>query len=168
MTMVCFVVDGKSPMMTELPRGTGVAVSKFSNNIWKLMELQWNGGSAGFSQLSLSQVSELNVQKYSNSLTQHSRTRNLNASVYILSINWYIRSDCEMWQRTVATEGVGARYRCNVQQYLLILIYTYGTQFIKWRKNEGGSKILNWGRGTLRFRVLLCCMRRWTGVFLDV
>ena len=100
----------------------------------------------------------LNVQKYSNSLTQHRKTRNLNASVYILSINWYIRSDCEMWQHIVTAEGVGARYRRNVQQYMLILIYTYGTWFIKWRKNEGGSKSLNWGKGTLRFRVFLCCI----------
>ena len=91
-------------------------------------------------------------------LTQHRRTRNLNASVYILSINWYVRSDCEMRHPIVTAEGVGARYRCNVQQHLLILIYPYGTRFINWRKNEGGSKILNWGRGTLRFRVLLCCV----------
>ena len=92
---------------------------------------------------------------------QHWRTQNLNASVYILSINWYILSDCEnseKWQHIVTTAGVGAHYRRNVQQYLLILIYTYGTQFIKWRKNEGRSKILNWGRGTMRFRFLLCCV----------
>ena len=69
----------------------------------------------------------LNVPKYSNSSTQHRRTPNLNASVYIMSINWYIRSNYEMWQHIVTTEWVGARYRCNVQQYLLILIYTYGT-----------------------------------------
>ena len=61
----------------------------------------------------------LNVQKYSNSLTQHTRTRNLNASVYILSINWYIRSDCEMWQLIVTAEGVGVRYIRDVQQYSL-------------------------------------------------
>ena len=64
-------------------------------------------------------------------MTQHTRTRNLNASVYILSIKWYLRSDCEMWQHIVTAEGVGARCRRNVQQYLLILIYTYGTRFIK-------------------------------------
>ena len=92
------------------------------------------------------------------------RTRNLNASVYILSINWYIRSDCEMWQHIVTAEGVGACYRRKVQQCSLRLIYTYGTRFFKWRKNEGGSKILNWGGGTLRFRVLLCCVNE-LGVF---
>ena len=81
----------------------------------------------------------LNIQKYSNSLMQHGRTQNLNASVYISSINWYIRSDCEMRQHIVTAEGVGA----IVQLYLLILIYAYGTRFIKWRKNEGGSKIVN-------------------------
>ena len=100
----------------------------------------------------------LNVQKYSNSLTQHRRTQNLNASVYILSINWYIRSDWEMWQHIVAVEEMGARYRHNVQQDLLKLIYMYRTRFIKWRKNEGGSKILNWGRGVMIFCDLPCCI----------
>ena len=46
----------------------------------------------------ISMIILLNVQKYSNSLTQHRRTRNLNASVHILSINRYIRSDCEIRQ----------------------------------------------------------------------
>ena len=64
-------------------------------------------------------------------------------SFYISLILWPLK-DCSAFQRR------------NVQQYLLLLIYTYGTQYIKWRKNEGGSKILNCGRGTLRFRVLLC------------
>ena len=64
-----------------------------------------------------------------------------------------------MWQHMVSAKGVCACYRHNVQQYyLLILICTYGTRFIKWRKNEWGSSILNLGRGTLRFRVLLCCV----------
>ena len=66
----------------------------------------------------------LNIQKYSSSLTQHRRTRNLNASVYILSINWYKQSDYEMWQNIGTAEGAGACYRRNVQQYLLILLYT--------------------------------------------
>ena len=86
------------------------------------------------------------------------RTQNLNASFYIYSLNWYIWSNCEMWQLKIPAEEVGVRYRRDVQQYSLILIYPYGTLFFKWRKNEGGSKILNWGRGTLRFRVLLCCV----------
>ena len=113
----------------------------------------------------------LNVQKYTNSLTQHRRTRNLNASVYILSINWYIRSNCEMWQHIgslCTAEGVGARYRRNIQQYLLILIYTYGTQLINWRKNEEGSKILNW---VSDMSIEIPCpfmLRQWVEVFLDV
>ena len=112
----------------------------------------------------------LNVQKYFNSLTQHRKTQNFNASVYILSINWYVQSDCEMWQYNeyIITAGwVGARYRRNIQQYLLILIYTHGTQFIKWRKNEGGSKKLK-----LRERnIEIPCpstLHQWVGVFLDV
>ena len=104
----------------------------------------------------------LNVQKYSNSVTQHIRTRNLSASVYILSINWYIWSDFEMGQHIFTAEGVGTCYRRNGQQHLFILIYAYGTRFIKWRKNGGGSNILNWGRGTLRFRVLLCSSMSWS------
>ena len=35
-----------------------------------------------------------------------------------------------MWQHIVTAEGVGARYRTNVQQYLLTLIYTNGTHFL--------------------------------------
>ena len=69
-----------------------------------------------------------------------------------LSINWYIWSDCEMWQHIVTAEGV---------RYLLILIYTYGTQFIKWRKMEGGSKIFNWGRG-------ICKLTHWYSVSFNV
>ena len=63
-----------------------------------------------------------------------------------------------MWQHIVTAEGVGARYRRDEQQYLLILMHTYGTRFIKWCKNEGGSKILNWWRGTFVFCVHLCCV----------
>ena len=40
-------------------------------------------------------------------------------SVYILSLNRYIPSDLKMWQYKVKAEGVGARFRRNVQQYLL-------------------------------------------------
>ena len=72
-----------------------------------------------------------NDQKYSNKLTLYRRTRNLNASVYILGLNWYIQSDCEIWQHKVTAEGVGELYRRDVQQYLLILVYTYGTRVIK-------------------------------------
>ena len=45
---------------------------------------------------------------------QHRRTRNLRVSVYILCINWYIQSDCEMWQHIATAEGGGARYRRNI------------------------------------------------------
>ena len=72
----------------------------------------------------------------------------------------------DMWQHIVIAEGVGARYGRNIQHYLLILIYMYRARFIKWRKNEGGSKILHWGRGTLRFRALLCCVNELDSIFL--
>ena len=61
-------------------------------------------------------------------------------------------------QHIVTAGWGGAHYRRNVQQYLLIMIHRYRTQFIKWRKNLGRSKILSWERGTLRFSVLLCCI----------
>ena len=39
----------------------------------------------------------------------------------------------------VVTVDGDRHYRRNVQQHLLISIYTYGAWFIKWRKNEGES-----------------------------
>ena len=75
-----------------------------------------------------------------------------------------------MLQHIVTAEGVGARYRRNVQQYLLILIHSYGTGstgFIKCRKNKGVSKMF-----ILRERnIEMPCpsmLRQRVGVFLDV
>ena len=53
------------------------------------------------------------------------------ASVYVLSFNGYKQSDREMRQYKITADVVGARYRRKVQQYLLILIYKYGTRFIR-------------------------------------
>ena len=70
----------------------------------------------------------------------------------------HIHRGTSAWLLVYCAAADVSPYRHNTQQYLLILIDMYGTWFISWHKNDGRSKILNWGRGTLWFCVLLCCV----------
>ena len=69
-----------------------------------------------------------------------------------------------MWQHIVTAEGVSAPYRHNVQQYLLILLYTMEPGLLNDAKMREEVKY------EIERNIEIPCpsmLRQWVGVFLD-